>query len=204
MKPFVDLKSPNFISSADGEQSRSTERANQHIHILRAGISTGKSLVPLIRHFVAGGQGRAAPEALGKGSVILQAELKFTFKPRSLGAAALSLLVSLSSETKADDALPSGSSRFSQSEAQLLGRADTAQRFQPPRESAPGDTAGKTTGEGMGTAPTTTELRVNPPRGFVPSPGRAAQLSPRPGAPAPPAAKGCSTASIPWESPVIT
>lgn len=162
----------------------------------------------LIRHCTAGGRGRAAPEAPGEGSVVFQAELKCAFKPRSLGAAALSLLVFLSSETKADDALPSGQSRFAQSEAQLLGRADTARHFQPPCESAPGDTARKNTGEGMDTTPITTELQVSPSRGFVhePFPGRAAQ--PPAGCPGPAGcgwrAKGCSIASIPWESPVIT
>lgn len=47
-------------------------------------------------------------------SVVFQAELKFTFK-----AAALSL----SSETEADDALPSGLSRFAQSEPTAPGES---------------------------------------------------------------------------------
>ena len=158
----MDLTSPNFISSADGEQSRSTKEgkpAHPHPPAARAEHAASRQAFWLEspshrRAGIAqpGGHGKAAPKAPGKGPPVFQAQLKFTFKLGSLGAATLSLLILLSSETKAKDALPSGIFVFSQSEPQLsCGEQTLLGTSQPPCEYASRDTARKTAEEGTDT-----------------------------------------------------
>lgn len=162
MKPLEDLTSPNFISSAGGEQSRSTKEgkpAHPHPPTARAEHAVSRQAFRLgspSHHWTGiarpGGHGKAAPKAPGKGPEVFQAQLKFTFKPGSLGAATLSLPTLLRSETKVKDALPSGIFVFSQSEPQLSCEEQTLLgTSQPPHEYTSRDTARKTTGEGMGT-----------------------------------------------------
>lgn len=124
-------------------------------------------------------------------SVVFQAELKFTFK-----AAALSL----SSETEADDALPSGLSRFAQSEPTAPGESRHCSALPATLGICPRSHSQEK--HGMDAAPITTEQN-QPIRGFVheSSPGRAAQPRPR-GLRM--VSKGLLHSSIPWESPVIT
>lgn len=134
----MDLTSPNFISSADGEQSRSTKEdkpAYPHPPAARAEHTASRQVFWLespSHHWASTERphGKATPKAPGKASVVFQAPLKFTFKLGSLGAATLSPLIWLSSETKAKDALPSGVFIFSTVRATaVLWRAGTAWHF---------------------------------------------------------------------------
>lgn len=154
----MDLTSPNFICSADGEQSRSTTEGKQHIRILhcqsctrclQAGVSTGE--VPHIT-------GKHCMAKHGEGPVVLQAQLNSLSNQRTLGAATLPLLILPSTETRAKDALPS---HLPQSQPQLPSEEQTLLgTLQPPSEYPSGDTGRRTTGEGMDATSLSAVLRA--------------------------------------------
>lgn len=185
---------------------------------LQSGISAGKPLTSPGRHrTLAGGHNEAAPKALAQRRAVLQAQLQFTFKPGSLGAAPLSLPIMFSSKAKARDALPSGMFIFSKSEPRLPCELQRLLgTLQLPHEHASSGTGRKTAGEGTDTTSVISAgLRSLLLRVFAKKlpPGRGlGSRGARSGHPAPPAApravdgehRVASSSAISWESPALT